>query len=276
MPSYSAETRGSLGIASRNYKKMKAIGTTDYGFIQRVEKSIKRGIITVDDELASCLTDERRSLLASQTRGKKRKREETQPLQLSSHNVALSKPVHPVQGTPLPSQLYSRLPFLSTDTEATLPPQQQSATPRPRRVAAKLPLPTVTSLPTNAATSNASLPTNAATSNASPPTNATASKASLPTNATTRTSQPMDEDSRRIVWSEPSAAAQISTANDTLTATTKTDLPATTLMQRKQAAIDRGCPSHLVLRSTTTRIPPSFTLPDGVRRITESALKELV
>jgi hypothetical protein len=71
-----AETRGTLLLASQNYEKLKARGHTDSGFPWRVEQAIKSGLINIDDDLAKCLIDERRSWLVKEmSKGRHRKKQ---------------------------------------------------------------------------------------------------------------------------------------------------------------------------------------------------------
>jgi hypothetical protein len=58
-----AESRETLLLASQNYEKLKGRGHRDTGFSWRVEQAVLGGVINLDDDLAKCLTDERRSFL---------------------------------------------------------------------------------------------------------------------------------------------------------------------------------------------------------------------
>ena len=114
---------------------MKARGQKDTGFPERVEQSIKSGLISADDDFAKmCLTDERRSVLSRQvTKGLGRQmknQRRKQRNQASSARLAIQpqRPLTGVQAMVQP-QLLSEHP---TGDQVTVPPPQHLAGIRPQ------------------------------------------------------------------------------------------------------------------------------------------------
>lgn len=109
---------------------MKARGQKDTGFPERVEQSIKSGLISADDDFAKmCLTDERRSVLSRQvTKGLGRQmknQRRKQRNQASSARLAIQpqRPLTGVQAMVQPQLLSEHL----TGDQVTVPLPQHFA-----------------------------------------------------------------------------------------------------------------------------------------------------